>query len=84
MLWEVDCNRDLFHYQLHVVDTASGVSTSEELTHVVHCRRAASSMTGKTMGRGQRASIASRARPRDIAAVLPGAWTAICCPRFRP
>jgi hypothetical protein len=31
-LWEVDCNRDLAHHQMHVVQTASNVNTAQEFT----------------------------------------------------
>jgi hypothetical protein len=32
MLWEIDCNRDIVHHQMHLVQTASDVSTAQELT----------------------------------------------------
>jgi hypothetical protein len=34
MLWEVDCNRDLLHYQWHVSDTNSSSELNQEQLHV--------------------------------------------------
>jgi hypothetical protein len=32
MLWEVDCNRNIVHHHMHLVQTASGASTAQEVT----------------------------------------------------